>query len=329
LKFGGTNTFTRILLTLQYSISLIAIISGFIFTQNATYQEEYDLGFNTEKVVFAYVENEDGFNAMKNELSASPLINTIAGSSNSATYSWYTDPIKFESTEMDVSLMDIGDDYLNAISATIIEGRDFIKDSQSDVETSVIVNEELVKLLGWEKAIGRQILLRDTLQLYVVGVVKDIYLDGALWEPIDPLVMRYIKPDKYRYISVQADVENISHVHELMEEKWKVVFPNKLSGVEYMDDEKASQRLVNKNIKTMFIFLGLVATILSAIGLFSLVSLNIIKRMKEIGVRKVLGASLPHIVNIINKEFLIILLFASVLGSVAGYFMADMLMGSI
>ncbi len=329
LKFGGTNNFTRILLTLQYSISLIAIISGFIFSQNATYQEEYDLGFDTEKVVFAYVENEDGFNAMKNELSASPLINTIAGSSNSATYSWYTDPIKFESTEMDVSLMDIGDDYLNAISATIIEGRDFIKDSQSDVETSVIVNEELVKLLGWEKPVGQQILLRDTLQLYVVGVVKDIYLDGALWEPIDPLVMRYIKPDKYRYISVQADVENISHVHELMEDKWKVVFPNKLSGVEYMDDEKASQRLVNKNIKTMFIFLGLVATILSAIGLFSLVSLNIIKRMKEIGVRKVLGASLSHIVNIINKEFLIILLFASVLGSVAGYYMADMLMGSI
>ena len=79
----------------------------------------------------------------------------------------------------------------------------------------------------------------------------------------------------------------------------------------------------------MFLFLGIVATILSAIGLFSLVSLNIIKRMKEIGVRKVLGASIPSIVNIVNKEFLIILSIASVLGSVAGYYMADMLMSSI
>ncbi len=329
LKFGGTNNFTRVLLTLQYSISLIAIISGFIFTQNATYQQEYDIGFDTEKVVFAYVENEDGFNAMKNKLSASPLINTIAGSSHSVTYSWYTDPLKFESIEMDVRLMDIGDNYLDAISATIIEGRDFIKDSQSDVESSVIISEELARQLGWEKSIGKQFLLRDTLQLYVVGVVKDIYLDGALWEPIEPLVMRYIKPDRYRYISVQADVANINQVHELMEDKWKVVFPNKLSGVEYMEDGKANQALVNKNIKSIFIFLGLVATLLSAIGLFSLVSLNIIKRMKEIGVRKVLGASLPHIVNIINKEFLIILLIASVLGSIAGFYMADMLMDSI
>ena len=96
-----------------------------------------------------------------------------------------------------------------------------------------------------------------------------------------------------------------------------------------MDDEKANQVPVNKNITVMFLFLGIVATILSAIGLFSLVSLNIIKRMKEIGVRKVLGASIPSIVNIVNKEFLINLSIASVIGSVAGYYMADKLMSSI
>ncbi len=329
LKLGGTSKFTKVLLTLQYAISFIAIISGFIFAQNADYQQDYDIGFKTENVIFAYVENEDGYNAMKNELSESALINSISGSSHMVTSSWYTDPVKFESSEMDVTIMNIGDNYLKTIDATVIDGRDFIMDSQSDVETSVIVNEELVRMFGWENPVGQQMILSDTIQIFVVGVVKDIYIDGALWEPIRPLLMRYTKPEGYRFISVQTDLANITEVHDLMEEKWKVVFPDKLANIRYLEDEKANQALVNKNIKTMFIFLGLVAAILSVIGLFSLVSLNIIKRMKEIGVRKVLGASLPHIVRIIYKQFVIILLFASVLGSIMGYFMADMLMGSI
>ncbi len=329
LKFGGTNKFTRVLLTLQYAISLIAIISGFIFTQNAQYQNDYDMGFKMESVVFAYVEDENGYNALRNAMSGNSKITEMAGSSNSATSSWYTDPIKFESSEMDVRLLDIGDEYLRTIGATIIDGRDFIKDSQSDVENSVIVNEELVLSFGWENPIGQQIILRDTIQLYVAGVVKNIYIDGALWNPIEPMLMRYVKQENYRYLSVKADFSDINEVHDFMEAKWKEVFPDKLSNVRYMEDEKANQVLVNKNIKVMFLFLGIVATILSAIGLFSLVSLNIIKRMKEIGVRKVLGASIPSIVNIVNKEFLIILSIASVIGSVAGYYMADKLMSSI
>lgn len=329
LKFGGTSRFTRVLLTLQYGISLIAIICGFIFSQNAEYQDQYDMGYETEKVVFAYIEDEDGYNAMKNELSESSMINAISGSAHAVTSSWYTDPIKYEGTEMDVVLMDIGDNYLNTIGATIIDGREFIEDSQTDVEQSVIINEELARQLGWDKSVGKQILLRDTLQMYVVGVVRDIYIDGALWEPLRPLMMRYIRPDRYRFISVQADLPNINEVHALMESKWKVVFPDKLSGVRYLSEEKADQALVNQNIKTMFVFLGGVAAILSVIGLFSLVSLNIIKRMKEIGVRKVLGASLPHIVSIIYRQFLILLGFAAIIGSVAGYYMADLLMGSI
>ncbi len=329
LKFGGTNNFTRVLLTLQYAISFIAIISGFIFTQNAQYQNDYDMGFHMESVVFAYVEDESGYNALRNAISGNDKITQMAGSRHSATSSWYTDPIKFESSEMDVRLLDIGDDYLKTIGATIIDGRDFIKDSQSDVESSVIVNEELVRSFGWENPVGQLLILSDTIQLYVAGVVKDIYIDGALWDPIEPMLMRYVKQKNYRFLSVKADVSDINEVHDYMEAKWKEVFPDKLSNVTYMEEQKANQVLVNKNIKVMFLFLGIVATILSAIGLFSLVSLNIIKRMKEIGVRKVLGASIPGIVNIINREFLIILSIASVLGSVAGYYMADMLMGSI
>lgn len=329
LKYGKTSILTRVLLTFQFAISLVAIISGIIFAQNAEYQKNYNVGFDGSTVVTARVEDEDGFNAFKQELKDNPKIISVAGSTHSFTNSWYTDPIKFKDEELDVQLLNIGEDYLATVGATILEGRNFIKDSQTDIENSVIISEDLVTTFGWEEPIGQRIILSDTIEVFVVGVVKDVFLGGGLWDPIRPVMLRYTKPENYRYIAIETKVTDIKEVHDDVEVAWKKVFPNKLPNVQYMDDEAGDMAEVNSNIKTMFIFLGSIAALLSAIGLFSLVSLDIIKRMKEIGVRKVLGASISHIVNIINKRYVIILAVASILGSVMGYYMTKMLMGSI
>jgi hypothetical protein len=329
VKFSGTNPFTRILLTLQFSISLIAIISGIIFTQNAQYQKNYDVGFDMESVVFARVKNENGFTAMRNELLGNSMIKEIAGSTHSATSSRYNDPIEFESSELDVTLLDIGANYLKTIGATILEGRNFIEGSQNDAENSVIINEELVQIFGWEEPIGKRIILRDNVELFVVGVVKDMYIDGELWDPLEPLLLRYATRDKFRFLSVRAEIDDVQAVKALMEEKWKLIFPDELPDIEYMEDEKTKSAMINKNVIVINIFLGTVAVILSGIGLFSLVSLKIIKRMKEIGIRKVLGASSANIVKNLSVEFIVVLSVASILGSIGGYFMAKMMMSSI
>ena len=329
LRYGGTNNFTRILLTLQYAISLMAIVSGFIFAQNAKYQENYDMGFNMESMIYAFVGDENRYEQLRNEIVGNPMIKEIAGSTHNPSFSWYTDPIKFESSELDVSILDVGDNYLNTINATLLEGRDFIKDSRNDVEHSVIINQELARVLGWDEPIGQRIILRDTVELYVVGLVKDIYIEGGLWDPLEPMLMRYTLPEHYQFLSVKVDLNNIREVHEFIENKWKMLFPDELSTVRYMAELKAESTDINTNIKIIFIFLGIVATVLSAIGLFSLVSLNVIKKMKEIGVRKVLGASLLNIVNNISREFIIIFGIASVIGSICAYYLADMLMASI
>jgi ABC-type antimicrobial peptide transport system permease subunit len=96
-----------------------------------------------------------------------------------------------------------------------------------------------------------------------------------------------------------------------------------------MDEQVVEAATVNNNILKMFVFLGAVAMMLSATGLFTLVSLNIIKRLKEIGVRKVLGASVGNIARIINARFAVLLLIASLFGSLAGSFLVNALMGSI
>jgi ABC-type antimicrobial peptide transport system permease subunit len=118
-------------------------------------------------------------------------------------------------------------------------------------------------------------------------------------------------------------------VNEFMERKWKEVFANTVYNGQYIDQELAETNEINTNIVKMFGFLGFFAVLLSATGLYTLVSLNIIKKMKEIGVRKVLGATLGNIARVINLEFVIILSIAGVIGGVSGYYATDAIMDSI
>jgi len=146
---------------------------------------------------------------------------------------------------------------------------------------------------------------------------------------LEPTMLRYGSEERISYIIVNGPAENIVEINKFMEATWKEVFPNKMYRGRYMNEEIVEANVVNNNIVKMFIFLGLVALFLSATGLFTMLSLNIIKRMKEIGVRKVLGATIANISRVINMEFIIILLIACVLGGLLGYLMAGALMGSI
>ena len=180
--------------------------------KNAGYQATYDVGFDTETIVYANVKNEAGFRTMRNALLERTDIQKIGGSRHSVTASWYNDPIRVGTTEQDVDIMDIGAHYLETINATILAGRNFKENSSYDVEKSVIINEDLAKTFNWDDPIGKRIVLRDTIELLVIGMVKDILIDGALWNPVSPMMLRYVLPEKFRYISVKTDILNARSV---------------------------------------------------------------------------------------------------------------------
>jgi putative ABC transport system permease protein len=328
LKFGGTNNFTRTLLTLQFAISLIAIVCSLAFTDNAKFQRDFDLGFDKKGVAFTYVNNRSEFETFRDKLQANPDVNSIAYSLHHFYSGAFNDPIKSGEKEIEVNIMDVGEDYIKTLGLTLVEGRDFVKDSETDRKESVIITEQLASKFGWDKPIGKEITWLDTTKYYVIGVIKDVYNNG-LWEQMDPVMIRYGKADQVRHIIANASVDKIAGVRKDMERIYKELFPERIANIRYMDEEMVEANTVNNNIVKMFVFLGIVALMLSATGLFTLVSLNIIKKMKEIGVRKVLGASGANISKVINKEFVIILIIASVLGAAAGYFMAGLLMNSI
>lgn len=328
LKFGGTNTFTRVLLCLQFAISLAGIVCSFAFTDNATFQRNFDMGFDKKGVVFTDVDGRSEYETYRNALAENPDIISITGTQAHLYRSGFNDPIKHEDKEIEVDIMDVSAEYIPTIGITITEGRNFESESETDRKESVIITEGLARALDLTNPIGKEIIWLDTVKYYVVGVVKDIYTNG-LWEKMDPVMFRYATKDHVNHILVKANADKLISINQFMEAKWKIIFPDKLYDGNYMDEQMVEADTVNKNLVKMFAFLGMVALILSVTGLFTLVSLNIIKKMKEIGVRKVLGASTWNITSVVNREFVIILLIASVGGGALGWWLSALLMESI
>lgn len=328
LQFGGTNYFTRILLILQYSFSLMAVIFAFAFYANSKFQRDFDLGFNDKGIIIAYVGNLSEYQTYRNAIEQNKDIVSIAGSEHSIFSSRYNDPVKYEAKQLEVEIIDVGDEYIKTMGLHLVDGRDFQKDSETDEKESVIVTEKMVKSFGWDNAIGKELIWMDTVKLVVVGVVKDVYTQG-LWREMEPMMIRFTRPEHYTHVIVNAPLNKLRDVNKAMEAEWKQIFPNRLYNGRYLDEITVEATTVNDNIVKIFAFMGIVALFLSATGLYTLVSLNIIKRMKEIGVRKVLGASISNITRIINTEFVIMLFISSILGAAASYFLVGGLMGSI
>ncbi len=327
VKLGGTNFFVRSLLTLQFTLSLIAIVFAIAFVNNARFQKNLDLGFETEGIIYTKMDNSDQLDTYKNQLAQNSDIEAVVGSDDHIYSSAKNVSISCNGINKDVKMMDIGEKYLETMSIKIIAGRDFIENSQSDELESIIVNEEFLRHFALTKPLNTKITLMDTASYYIVGVVKDMYLDG-IWRPIEPLVLRKADVDSYTHLVVKTSSDKAINVNAAMEKEWKSIFPDETYTGRYQNRLRVYTQETNENIVKIFSFMGIIATLLSMTGLYSLVTLSIIKKMKEIGVRKVLGASISSLMLVINKEFIIIFLISSLMGSFAGFSIVDMVMSS-
>lgn len=328
LKFGGTNYFTRTLLGLQLAISLITIVSAIGFLQNARYQQKYDLGFDVRGSVIAWVNDQGEFDTYRNALQTNPDVVSMAGARSGIFSNREHEPVKHKSLQVEVDIIEVGDNYLNTMDLKLLAGRDFVKDSETDRKESIIITQKMADLFAWDKPLGKEIIWKDTVKLYVIGVVKDVYTHG-LWREMEPMMIRFVLPEKYTQIAVSTRSEKVAAVNTYMNEQWNQVFPNRLYNGYILSSALQETSSLSMSIMYGYAFLGAIAMLLSATGLYTLVSLNMIRRMKEIGVRKIVGASVSSIMRTVNKEFIIILSVASLLGSWAGFTWCNTIMGAI
>lgn len=327
--FGRTGKFSAILLTFQFTISVMALVLGLIFTKNAQFQKTVDRGYDKDNLLIMPIPPEN-FVSFRNELLANPKVISAEGTQTHIEWGASRRPVKNEEKQLEVDFLDVGPGYPSTMGLRLVEGRLF-DEARADADRSagsVLVNRAFIAGFDWEEAVGQTFTLYDTVRFTVIGVVEDFYTHG-LWEKISPTVVKLTPTDRYYNLVVRGNKEDLGEILEYMKTRWKAQGTNFIFGGRLQEDIMQEEKDINGSIMKVNIFLAVAATLLSLIGMYNMVSLDVIKRTKEIGIRKVQGAPVPVIMYLVSRKFLIVLLVASVIGSAGGYYMANSLMDSI
>lgn len=329
-KLGGTNPLIRVLLTFQFALSMAAIIGGIIMQENADYIDNFDLGFDKTQVIAVQIRNAQEYELMKNAIENHPDILQVAGSRSLVGLSWSNQRVEIDQKTAEVVTFDIGEDYFAVQGFTLAAGRSFDRELESDRE-AVLINETLARTYGWESPLDQAIIDRANeaaVTYHVIGVVKDFHYNG-LWRRVQPAMMRFAGAADYRYLTVKFRSEDLKAISGYLESEWKQLFPAlPYSGV-FIDELQAEALMVNDSIRRIFRYIAIIAILISGMGLYALVSLNIARRSKEIGIRKVLGASVLHIGRLISREFILLLTVATAISAALAYFGFDAMLKGI
>jgi putative ABC transport system permease protein len=307
----------------------MALVLGLVFSKNAVYQRTLDLGYDRDKLIVIPVAPELSV-SFRNEILSNPKIISVEGTQNHIGFGSYRRPIKDAEKQLEVEVMDIGPEYASTMGLRLIEGRLFDKSREGADLTnkSIIINQKMVKDFGWKEALGMTVTLYDTTRFTVIGVVEDFYVNG-FWQKIQPSMLRLSSNEQYGILVVKAEPKDLPGVLEYLSLKWKSQNTNFIFGGMFQEDTLQEGKAINNSILKVNVFLAIVATLLSLIGMYNLVSLDILRRTKEMGIRKIEGASVPLIMYLVSKKFLVVLIIASLIGCTGGYYMSNMLMGSI
>ncbi len=330
LKIGSSSNLSRVLLGLQMFISVLSLVFGFTFYQNSIYQDSLDLGYDRDGILMVPMNNGIEAERFKAAVETNPSIQNVALTNNHVGWGSYGRAVKSGELEYEVSVFDVGLDYIESLGFNVVDGRAFNQENQElDKTNSIIINERFASQFGWEDPIGQRVTIQDTLNLTVVGLMEDFYTWG-FWGSIDPVMFRLRDDQGLTMLIAKVPNEQLGSTIDYMENTWSELIPDRPTNVFTHENQVLGEaKDVNVSILQMFLFLAVIAVILSAIGLFTLVSINIQSRTKEIGIRKVLGASVVRITTLINKPFLIIVGLASILGAGSGVVLAGGLMGTI
>ena len=343
---SGSNGLKKGLVVFQFGMSILLVICTLIVYQQLRFIETKDMGFARDHIVrlpifvhdFAGEPNpqmrlsarhqmvKQVFLEHPNILSASALRYDITGYSGRLRLAWPDgDPTK----ERTFRINEVDDSFFETFEIPVLRGRAFSADVASDTSQAIILNETAVRLLGWEDdPIGKQIVLPayDNLSLTVIGVVKD-YHNLTLREEIAP--MGFLARWKMFYsLVLRIRPENTAQTLSFLETQWKRFVPDAPFEYHFLD-EIIDWVYFNEQLtgKMLGVF-SLLAIFVACLGLFGLAAFMVQSRTKEIGVRKVLGASTPHLVMLLSREFIFLVLLANLIAwPIAYYLMRDWLSG--
>ena len=327
-KFGGDNWLIRSLLGVQIIISLIAVIGGINIAENAAFQKNHDLGYAMNEVINVDIQHAEQFTKFKNSILENPAIIGVTGSGTNMGFGNSDNFVGNPEDNWSAQTHMIGDDFLKVMGLTLVEGRTFDKKLSTDYKESVLVTQKFAKEAQWDHPIGKKIKHRFPKEKMVIGVVEDFYASSVYQKP-RAAVFHFAAPDHFRVMKVRVNPSKMGEVKKYLKEQWASHFPLAPFNSYYQDKTIAEATMITENAAKMYLFLALITVLLSATGLFSLVSLNVLKRAKEIAIRRVLGASPESITYTTNKHYILIFGISGIVGALLGSWVTETLLGQI
>lgn len=317
----------KALVVLQFTISIALMVGTGIVYQQMRYIYTADLGYDRDQVVTiqqsgAAVGLSQTFKTellrhenIKEVGTASARIGQQLGRTNIVP-----DGATSE-TNIITSIMSADETYIPAMGMEMIAGRNFSKEFADS--TSMIINEEMTRLLKWDDAIGKRISLQsgpnptDLTAYTVVGVIKDFHF-ATIRHKLEPMFMLYSENNPAVAIKVKS--ENMSETLAHIEQTWKKVNPGRTFEYAFLDEQFANLYRNEQAFATMFTHFTVLAIVIAGLGLFALSAFTAEQRKKEIGIRKVLGASNTNILYKLSAEFIQLVFISFILASVIAYF---------
>ncbi|MEO6549833.1 MAG: ABC transporter permease [Ferruginibacter sp.] len=330
VKFGGSNLFSRVLLGLQIVISFITVIAGVAFSRNSEFQRTYDFGYDKANIFGVLFQNESEYTALRDELSKANGIKQMGGTRDQVGFSYRGTTLEAKGIKKNSRYLETGEDYLEVMNLQLVAGNDFKASGKAGYGRSMLINEKLAFDFGWKpsEAIGKQIRKDDSILCNVVGVLKD-FTQNTLFNPMEPVAMRLVAPEKYSQIVIRAKPGELNKVHEETKATWAKLYPMKTFRTYYQDEVAAGASRINESVATIFFWFAIISVLMAATGMFALISLSVLKRMREIAIRKVVGANGKDIFHLVLRGYTLIFVLATVFGCYAGYTLSKLLMDMI
>ncbi len=313
---------------LQFSIAILCICIAIILNTQIGFMKNADLGFDRENVLVGSIDldykNLDDarskFNALLNDLEANPYVTSVSTSQAIPSdyyfnYSNYYDAETEKEIRMRMSYAD--DSYFNTIGVSLVEGRHFDKNIDNNGQSKVIINQAAMKAFGWTTAEGRQFKYKesDEAGIPIVGVIEDFHYQ-ELQEKVEPLVHVYrdrSRLETHRYLSVKVAEGHEIEIENTIASAFASIASRKQFTQSRLVDKVSGQYLLIEGILKSVSITAIVAIFISCLGLFGLISFSAKRKVKEIGVRKVLGASVSRIVILLSKDYIILVGISAVI----------------
>jgi putative ABC transport system permease protein len=324
-RSSGSALLRNILVVFQFSIAIFLIAGTLVVFQQLKFFQDKRLGFEKQQVLVIRNPGSLGNSAasFKDALRQNSQVSHVSGS-NTLPGRNYRNMIfvsKDVANKFNLNLCVCGFDFLETLKLEMADGRFFSRDFSTDTQ-AVILNEKAVNALGWEDAIGKTFWSPGVGKLSVIGVIKDYHYE-SLHQEIRPLALLLASgnlQDEQNYISVRLRTENILGTVGNIENTWKNFAPGDPFEFSFLDQDYDNLYTNEKQIRSLFSAFSILAILISCLGLFGLASFVADLKTKEIGVRKVLGATIPNIVLHLTKGFAKGIILANVIAWPLAYF---------